>query len=52
MIAKAKKLAVVSGGGGDASAEAKAAFFQRALEKLHELGIAECLDCKLTQRRE
>ena len=52
LIAKAKKLAVVSGGGGDASAEAKAAFFQRALEKLHELGIAECLDCKLTQRRE
>ncbi|NBV24355.1 MAG: hypothetical protein EBS05_20855 [Proteobacteria bacterium] len=52
LIAKAKKLATLSGGGGDASAEAKAAFFQRALEKMHELGIAECLDCKLTQRRE
>ncbi|NDB75281.1 MAG: hypothetical protein EB141_06490 [Verrucomicrobia bacterium] len=52
LIAKAKKVASLSSGGGDASAEAKAAFFQRALEKLHELGIAECLDCKLTQRRE
>ncbi len=52
LIAKAKKLATLSGGGGEPGAEAKAAFFQRALEKLHELGIAECLECKLTQRRE
>ncbi|MEN9575532.1 MAG: hypothetical protein RL514_3387 [Verrucomicrobiota bacterium] len=51
LIAKAKKLTAAPGGG-EGSAEAKAAFFQRALEKLHELGIAECLDCKLTQRRE
>lgn len=51
LIAKAKKLTAAPGGG-EASAEAKTAFFQRALEKLHELGIAECLDCKLTQRRE
>jgi N-acetylglucosamine-6-phosphate deacetylase len=51
LIAKAKKLTAAPGGG-DASAEAKAAFFQRVLEKMHELGIAECLDCKLTQRRE
>ena len=51
LIAKAKKLTAAPGGG-DASAEAKAAFFQRALEKLHELGIAECLECKLNQRRE
>ncbi len=52
LIAKAKKLATLSGGSSEGSAEAKAAFFQRALEKLHELGIAECLDCKLNQRRE
>ncbi len=51
LIAKAKKLAAAPGGG-DASAEAKAAFFKGVLEKMHELGIAECLDCKLTQRRE
>ena len=52
LIAKAKKVAVLSGGGGEGGAAAQAAFFLRALEKLHELGIAECLDCKLTQRRE
>lgn len=52
LIAKAKKVASLSGGGGEGSAAAQAAFFLRALEKLHELGIAECLDCKLTQRRE
>ncbi len=51
LIAKAKKLTAAPGGG-DASAEAKAAFFKAVLEKMHELGIAECLDCKLTQRRE
>ena len=52
LIAKVKKVASLSGGGGEGSAAAQAAFFLRALEKLHELGIAECLDCKLTQRRE
>ena len=52
LIAKVKKVASLSGGGGEGSAAAQAAFFLRALEKLHELGIAECLDCKLSQRRE
>ena len=52
LITKVKKVASLSGGGGEGSAAAQAAFFLRALEKLHELGIAECLDCKLTQRRE
>ncbi len=52
LIAKAKKVAALSGGGGEGSAAAQAAFFQRALEKLHELGIAECLECKLNQKSE
>jgi hypothetical protein len=52
LIAKAKKIAALSGGGGEASAPAQAAFFHRALEKLHELGIAECLDCKLNRKSE
>ena len=50
LIAKAKKVATLSGGGGEGSAAAQAAFFLRALEKLHELGIAECLECKLTEK--
>ena len=49
LIAKVKKVASLSGGGGEGSAAAQAAFFLRALEKLHELGIAECLDCKLSR---
>ncbi len=49
LIAKAKKVAVLSGGGGEGGAAAQAAFFLRALEKLHELGIAECLECKLSR---
>jgi len=52
LIAKAKKMATLSGGGGEGSAAAQAAFFHRALEKLHELGIAECLDCKLNRKSE
>jgi imidazolonepropionase-like amidohydrolase len=53
LIAKAKKVVALSGsGGGEGSAAAQAAFFQRALEKLHELGIAECLECKLNQKSE
>lgn len=52
LIAKAKKVAALSGGGGEGGAAEKAAFFHRALEKLHELGIAECLDCKLNRKSE
>ena len=52
LIAKAKKVASLSGGGGEGGAAAQAAFFHRALEKLHELGIAECLDCKLNRKSE
>ena len=52
LIAKAKKVASLSGGGGEGGAAAQAAFFQRALEKLHELGIAECLECKLNRKSE
>ncbi len=53
LIAKAKKVASLSGGsGGEASAAAQTLFFQRALEKLHELGIAECLECKLNRKSE
>lgn len=52
LIVKAKKVASLSGGGGEGSTAAQAAFFLRALEKLHELGIAECLDCKLNQKSE
>jgi imidazolonepropionase-like amidohydrolase len=51
LIAKAKKVASLSGsGGGESAAAAQTLFFQRALEKLHELGIAECLECKLNQK--
>lgn len=52
LIAKAKKIATLSGGGGEASPPAQAAFFLQALEKAHELGIAECLDCKLNRKSE
>lgn len=52
LIAKAKKVAALSGGGGEGSAAAQAAFFRGALEKLHELGVAECLDCKLNRKSE
>lgn len=53
LIAKAKKIAALSGGGStEKDAAAQAAFFQRALEKMHELGIAECLECKLNQKSE
>ncbi|MEQ2009255.1 MAG: amidohydrolase family protein, partial [Limisphaerales bacterium] len=41
LIAKAKKVSSLSGGGGEGGAAAQTLFFQRALEKLHELGIAE-----------
>ena len=53
LIAKAKKVASMSGGGGgEGAAAAQALFFQRVLEKAHELGIAECLDCKLNRKSE
>lgn len=53
LIAKAKKVVSLTGsGGGEGGAAAQAAFFQRALEKLHELGIAECLECKLNRKSE
>ncbi len=53
LIAKAKKVAALSGGGGgEGAAAAQTLFFQRALEKLHELGIAECLECKLNRKSE
>lgn len=50
LIAKAKKVASLTGGGGEGAAAAQTLFFQRALEKLHELGIAECLECRLNQK--
>jgi imidazolonepropionase-like amidohydrolase len=53
LITKAKKIASLSGGGGgEGAAAAQTLFFQRALEKLHELGIAECLECKLNRKSE
>ncbi|MFA6544821.1 MAG: amidohydrolase family protein [Limisphaerales bacterium] len=52
LIAKAKKIASLSGGGVEGGAAAQAAFFENALEKLHELGIAECLDCKQNRKTE
>ncbi|MFM8468373.1 MAG: amidohydrolase family protein, partial [Limisphaerales bacterium] len=52
LIAKAKKIASLSGGGGEGAAAAQTLFFQRALEKAHELGIAECLECKLNRKSE
>jgi len=51
LIAKAKKMtSLASGTGGEGAAAAQTLFFQRALEKAHELGIAECLECRLNQK--
>lgn len=51
LLAKAKKMAAAAGGaGGEGAAAAQTLFFQRALEKAHELGIAECMECRLNQK--
>ena len=53
LIAKAKKVATLAGAGSsEGAAAAQSLFFQRALEKLHELGIAECLECRLNQKQQ
>lgn len=57
LVAKAKKVVALSANSGAGSASegstpAQLEFFKHALEKAHELGIAECLECKLNRKSE
>ena len=44
LIAKAKKLAELAGGGGEGTEAARAAFFQSALERMHN--DTDCGECR------
>jgi imidazolonepropionase-like amidohydrolase len=55
LIAKAKKIAALSGPGGGsgsgAAETARAEFFRRALEHAQELQVIDCLDCRVEEGR-
>jgi imidazolonepropionase-like amidohydrolase len=50
LLAKAKKVSSIGGGGGSGEA-ARTEFFRRALEQMHDMLVIDCQDCKLDGRR-